>query len=595
MSADDEKLGELLLRWEEAWEHGDDLSPDTLCADCPERVELLRKRIVALKEMAWMKDSDQGDSSTSEPDQPLPGTLGNRYRIEGLIGQGGFGRVYRAFDEELQRTVAIKISRTPNPNGLNQPDTLLREARRVAQLRHPGIVSVHDIGREDGHCFIVADFIGGQSLAAEIAKERPSPSSARDLIAEVAEHLHYAHEQGFVHRDIKPANILLDKEGKPLLTDFGIAATTTELSEGQEVSSGTLPYMAPEQVAGEVQLIDGRTDIYALGVVLYELLTGSHPFQARTPTALREQILFRQPKPPSTSNPAIPKELERICLRCLAKHPADRYSSAHDLAEALRQSSMHHSTFGKKMFWTAIALVTLVGLVGAWSLIPGLMRHGATSQTAPIDAEVRKIQGAFFFDGKTRIITPVERAMPITLEAWVRPGEYTERNCQFVIGSDIPTEYGIGLSICEAILAAEYMEGSIYSKQVLPLNEWSHVAVVFGEADTRLYFNGKLVKAGPATKRAGGTTFVIGNVGRDNPINFFRGNIRSVRITKGERYTGEFVPEEPLEPGEKTLSSTTLLVYCGTQIDGSRVPDLSGHGNHGIIARVGAPSDEGHR
>jgi hypothetical protein len=593
MTTDDENLADLLLQWEEAWEHGEDLSPDVLCADGPVRVELLRQRIAALKEMAWMKDSGQNSSSTSQPDHPIPERLGNRYRIEGLIGEGGFGRVYRAFDEELQRIVAIKVSRTPN--GLDQPDTLLKEARRVAQLRHPGIVSVHDIGRDDGYCFIVADFIDGQNLAAEIAKQSPSLSRARDLIADVAEHLNYAHEQGFVHRDIKPANILLDKEKRPLLTDFGIAATMTELSQGQEVSSGTLPYMAPEQVAGEVQLIDGRTDIYALGVVLYELLTGNHPFQARTPTALREQILFRQPKPPSTLNPAIPKELERICLRCLAKHPADRFSSAHDLAEALRQSSTHHSTFGKKMFWTAIALVMLAGLVGAWSLIPGLLRHGATSQTAPIEAEVHKIQGAFFFDGKTRIVTPVERAMPITLEAWVRPGEYTERNCEFVIGSDIPTEYGIGLSICEAILAAEYMDGSIYSKQVVPLNEWSHVAVVFGQADTRLYFNGKLVKTGPATKKAGGTTFVIGNVGRDNPINFFRGNVRSVRITKGERYTEDFLPSEAFDSGEKSLSDSTLLLYRGTDVDGARVTDLSGHGNHGVIAGARVSSGKGHR
>jgi hypothetical protein len=185
--------------------------------------------------------------------------------------------------------------------------------------------------------------------------------------------------------------------------------------------------------------------------------------------------------------------------------------------------------------------------------------------------------------------------MPITLEAWVQPGEYTERNCQFVIGSDIPTEYGIGLSICEAILAAEYMDGSIYSKQVVPLNEWSHVAVVFGEADTRLYFNGKLVKTGSVTKKAGGTTFVIGNVGRDNPINFFRGNVRSVRITKGERYTEDFVPSETLGSGEKSLSDSTLLLYRGADVDGARVTDLSGHGNHGVIAGAGESSGKGHR
>lgn len=213
---------------------------------------------------------------------------------------------------------------------------LLEEARKVAKLRHPGIVTVYDVGREDGSVFVVSDLIDGENLADRIARSKPSISETIGLVAEVADALGFAHDEGFVHRDIKPANILIDRQGKPLITDFGIAATVDDLARGRNITSGTLPYMAPEQVAGEIQLIDGRTDLYALGVVLYEMLTGRQPYQARTPTALREQILFRSPVPLRSVEPDISTELERVCLRCLSKHPADRFSSARDFAAELR-------------------------------------------------------------------------------------------------------------------------------------------------------------------------------------------------------------------------------------------------------------------
>jgi serine/threonine protein kinase len=350
----DDKLAELLLRWEEAWDHGEDVPAEQLCAECPDLVEPLRHQIDILKKMAWMKgDSDDSDSGTSPaaPDPLLSKTLGGRYRIDAFLAEGGFGRVYRGFDPELDRPVAVKVAKA---TAAASPD-LLQEARRVAKLRHPGIVPIHDVGHDEGVWFFVSDLLEGQTLAD--LNQRPTPAEAANLVAQVADALHYAHEQGFVHRDIKPSNILLDAQGRPQITDFGIAVTAEEIADRRNPRSGTLPYMAPEQVAGEVQLIGPRTDVYALGVVLYELLTGRGPYQGRTPTALKEQILFRSPVAPRKIDAKIQPDLEAICLRCLAKHPADRFGSAAELAEALRNRPKF------RVRWRLIAAAVLVVVV----------------------------------------------------------------------------------------------------------------------------------------------------------------------------------------------------------------------------------------
>jgi serine/threonine protein kinase len=172
------------------------------------------------------------------------------------------------------------------------PD-LLDEARRVAKLRHSNIVAVFDVGRHNDQLFVVSEMIDGQTLADVIEIESLPPDVCLALTLAVATALQYAHEKGFVHRDIKPSNILIDQTGQPHVADFGIAATFDDLTTGRSGSAGTLAYMSPEQIAGENHLVDQRTDIYALGVVLYQMLTGQLPFKARTPLALREQILLR--------------------------------------------------------------------------------------------------------------------------------------------------------------------------------------------------------------------------------------------------------------------------------------------------------------
>jgi serine/threonine-protein kinase len=572
-------IADLLARWEEAWEHGNDIPAAELCADHPELLEAVERKIDRLKRMSWMVKSDGGDSDGEDagcglPDPIIGTTLAGRYKIEAFIAEGGFGRVYRATDAELQRQVAVKVARGGTAS---RQANLLEEARRAAKLQHPGIVAVIDVGVEGDRAYVVSAFIDGPDLAEVIEKDRPLPQEAARIVADIAEALHFAHREGFVHRDIKPENVLLDKDRHPLLTDFGLAASFEEVVRRKGLRSGTLLYMSPEQVAGETQLIGPRSDMYSLGVVLYEMLTGQLPYQARTPGALREQVLFRQPVPPRSLNPQVPEELEAVCLRCLSKLPADRFSTAAELATALRAAPPRR-WFRLPLRWVWIALF-VVGLFVA-GLALGMMLSSPVKHTLS-EAEVVQEEGVLAFDGQSRIITPLERFAPCTLEAWVKPKSYPVRDSMFFIGSDVPTKYGLSLGMSEAVLCAEYVPGVTFSEAAIPLNRWSHVAAVFGEMETRLYLDGRKVGVGPATKPVGGAVFVVGNVGRTNPINYYVGGIRSVRISKGERYIADFVPDKVFAKDADDAPARAVLIYDGAAVESERTLDRSGAGNDG--------------
>jgi serine/threonine protein kinase len=324
----EEKVEQLLVRWDELREQGQEVSAEELVAASPELLGELIRQIQRLKAMDWLdhpaKESLASVNGQSRWGLAIPLAVGGRYRLEHLIAEGGFGQVWRATDTALQRPVAVKVTTLE----------CVTEARRVAQLRHHGIVSVHDVGHEGGHCFIVFDLVEGTDLARRIQQSRPSWQEAARIVAEVAGHLHYAHEKGFVHRDIKPANILLDEKGRPVLADFGIAVTECELRHEAMTSTGTLAYMAPEQLSADGP-VDARTDVYGLGVVLYELLTGTVPFLNQTLTGLRKRILSEAPQSVRSLNGEVPPDLERICMKCLSKEGPDRYGSARELAEAL--------------------------------------------------------------------------------------------------------------------------------------------------------------------------------------------------------------------------------------------------------------------
>ena len=261
------------------------------------------------------------------------------YEILGELGRGGMGVVYRAMDLRLKRVVALKMVLAGAHADTAELQRFQLEAEAVAQLQHPNIVQIHDVGEHNGRPFLSLEFVGGGELASKIAGEPQPPAEAAELVETLSRAMHFAHQRNIIHRDLKPANVLLADDGQPKITDFGLAKRLEEDSAQTASGSimGTPSYMAPEQAGGKHSTIGPQTDVYALGALLYCLLTGRPPFQSASVMDTVLQVLEQEPVPPRQLVQGLDRDLETITLKCLQKDPGRRYQSAEEVAEELRR------------------------------------------------------------------------------------------------------------------------------------------------------------------------------------------------------------------------------------------------------------------
>jgi serine/threonine protein kinase len=316
---------------------GESPGADDYAGRCPGDAEAIHALFPAVAGPGRPPAAHRREAGVLAASQPF-----GHYRVVREIGRGGMGVVYQAQDERLGRVVALKVLLAGSHAGPQLLERFHCEARAAAQLRHPNIVQVYDLGEQDGLPYIAMEHCPRGSLKESLGGKPRSPREATELVVTLARAVQAAHDKGVVHRDIKPANVLLAEDSTLKVTDFGLAKLVDEagaVGPGEPtrtgVVMGTPAYMAPEQADGRSRQTGATADVYALGVVLYELLTGRPPFQGPTDRETIDQVLTHDPVPPSRLQPQVPPELERICLTCLEKDPRDRYPSAGHLAEDL--------------------------------------------------------------------------------------------------------------------------------------------------------------------------------------------------------------------------------------------------------------------
>jgi serine/threonine-protein kinase len=399
---DDPRVEQLL---EELLESGG--SPEEACRSCPELLPQVRSDLERLRRLehhvhAIFPSSQPsiGGRRAALATTELPQISG--YDVQAILGHGGMGVVYRARHLRLDRPVALKMLLAGPYAGPEERERFQREAEAVAGLRHPNIVPLYDAGEVDGRPYFTMELVEGGSLAKKIAgMPQPARQSAA-LLMQVAGAIHFAHQSGIVHRDLTPANILLASDGTPKVTDFGLARRL-EGGSGLTISGvpmGTPSFMAPEQVRGERGAVGPATDVYALGALLYDMLTGRPPFRAETSTGTLQQVLHEDPVSPSRLNPGAPRDLATICLKCLSKEPRRRYASAAALAEDLRRFLSGETITARRAGWlerfarwarrspaaAALCAVTLLGTITVLAAASWLVgRQIATARAVKAD------------------------------------------------------------------------------------------------------------------------------------------------------------------------------------------------------------------
>jgi WD40 repeat protein len=355
---DDDRLQDLLLRWEEQCRQGRPIAAEELCRDCPELLEPLRRQIRALQALDAVLSTDESRAAAgptaavvdtashvregpaaparaaASPHWPtVPG-----YQILAELGRGGMGVVYKARQVSLGRLVALKMILAGECAGADELVRFRAEVEAVARLQHPNLVQVYEVGERDGRPYFAMEFVDGGSLDSRADGRPQSPKWAAQMVETLARAIHTVHQRGIVHRDLKPGNVLLTADGAPKVADFGLAKRLD--ADGPTVTGdilGTPSYMPPEQAAGRTREIGPAADIYSLGAILYELLTGRPPFDGETPWETVNRITSEEAVTPRRLQPRIPRDLETICLKCLQKEPSKRYASARALADDLRR------------------------------------------------------------------------------------------------------------------------------------------------------------------------------------------------------------------------------------------------------------------
>jgi serine/threonine-protein kinase len=409
--------------------------PEQVCADLPELLPLVRRQWRKIRRLGADLDAlfPAGDEQQAAAAPALPQIPG--YEIEGVLGRGGMGIVYRAHHLRLNRPVALKMILAGPFAAPAERERFVREAEAVAGLRHPNIVQVYDAGEFDGRPYFTMEMVDGGQLAQRIAG---APQPARDaaaLVAAVAEAVHAAHRSGIVHRDLKPTNILLTRDGTPKVMDFGLARRFDDGDDGGDITQMTLTgaplgtpcYMAPEQARGEKHIVGPPADVYALGAILYELLTGRPPFRAETASATLQQVVSDIAISPARLNPRVPRDLETICLKCLHKEPARRFDSAQALADDLHRFERGEPIKARPLRWPArtvrwarrrptaaalsvtlpLAVLLALALAGRWWWDA---RQRAANALAVIDdlRETARLADLSSWDGARAVLNRVE-------------------------------------------------------------------------------------------------------------------------------------------------------------------------------------------
>jgi serine/threonine protein kinase len=335
--ADSETLLELLAQWDELHQRGQTPTPEELCPHDARLQALLRERVARRMRLCAVLDLPHATvrDSSSVPPAPLPVIDG--YEIGDLLGRGGMGLVFKAVHKSMKRQVALKIVISGAHAGAVERARFRTEAEAVARLHAPGIVQIYEVGEQAGCPYLAMEFVAGGSLERYLDGTPMPQRRAAQMVLDLARAVQHAHEQGIVHRDLKPANVLLTEAGATKIADFGLAKLL-DAEQGHTRTGdvlGSPSYMAPEQAAGNLRAIGPATDVYALGAILYELLTGRPPFLGASCLETLDQVRNHDPAPPQSLQPNISGDLEVICLKCLEKRPAERYPTAAALARDL--------------------------------------------------------------------------------------------------------------------------------------------------------------------------------------------------------------------------------------------------------------------